>query len=361
MPQPSFESTDLPDLQARTHCVLIPRDPNYIYAYWNYAQGDIDGLRDQLKFEGGGSQLILRVYDITLVKFNGSNANHAWDLDVGYSIRNWYIHVWQDNAEYCAELGLRYGENSFIPLARSNIVNTPPKTASKRNDLIWQDIKAHRESQPFIKENIKDRYQGLMQQQLKKRLLKLKYPRRARIYQLTAQDIREYYMKLFNWVSRRGRRKVKVPSIEDIIKGKLKGISWQKVRPSLTCPELISQTHPGSSKGSLGAQGASEKLSGIQSTASEGRLIKRKFFFEIWTELIVHGRTEADAAVWLNQKGVKLNPDGTFSLHYALPDGNIPLKFIAQSSDGIEERKINTGVEREKTVGFTKMKEGSVG
>ena len=113
MPPSSFDSTDLPALQSRTHCVLIPRDPNFIYAYWDYSQEDIDRVRNQLKFESGDSQLILRVYDITLVKFNGSNANHTWDLDVGFSTKNWYIHVWQDNADYCAELGIQLRRKSF--------------------------------------------------------------------------------------------------------------------------------------------------------------------------------------------------------------------------------------------------------
>ena len=88
--------------------------------------------------------------------------------------------------------------------------------------------------------------------------------------------------------------------------------------------------------------------------ASEGRLNKREFFFEVWTELVVHGRTEPDATVRLNQKEVPLNPDGTFSLRYALADGEIPLKFIAQSSDGVEQRHINTSVERERTISFPK-------
>ena len=113
MPPSSFDSTELPALQPRTHCVLIPRDPNFIYAYWDYTQEDIDQLRNQLKFEGGDSQLVLRVYDITRIKFNGSNANHTWDLDVGFSTKNWYIHVWQDNADYCAELGIQLLGKSF--------------------------------------------------------------------------------------------------------------------------------------------------------------------------------------------------------------------------------------------------------
>jgi len=357
MTQSIFDSTDLPTLQPRTHCVLIPRDPNFIYAYWDYTQEDIDRLRNQFKFEGGDSQLVLRVYDISLVKFNGSNANHTWDLDVGYSNKNWYIHVWQDNAEYCVELGLRSSENHFVVLTRSNIVTTPPKTSSKRNDLIWQDIKAHSESRPYLKENIKERYEGLIQKQGKKKLLHVKQSRKPRVYQLTLEDIRDYYMKLFNWVSPRGRSKTRakaqIPSMEDILKRSPGNIFWQKVKAVVTSPQ--GRTPQGASMGLLDNKGASENLLGSKSGASEGRLNNRKFFFEVWAELIVHGRTEADATVWLNTQGVKLNPDGTFSLRYSLPDGEIPFKFIAQSSDGIEQRHIYTHVEREKTIGFPKM------
>ncbi len=354
MPQSGFESTELPALQSRTHCVLIPRDPNFIYAYWDYTQEDIDRARNQLKFESEDSQLILRIYDITGVEFRGSNANYSWDLDVGFTSKNWYVHVWQDNADYCAELGIRSGNNHFIPLTRSDVVHTPPKSMSQRNDLIWQDIKAHKESQPYIKETINERYRNFMQKRSKQKHINAKKSQSQRNYYLTAQEIRDYYMRLFSKVSRKHRLKAmgKVLSLKDILKGQLKGESWQKVRPIMTSFDLIKHTHPGASQ--MGEKGASENLFSSQG-ASEGRLNKRKFFFEIWTELIVYGRTEHDAAVWLNQKGIKLNPDGTFSLRYALPDGEIPLKFIAQSSDGVEQRHIYTRVEREKTIGFPKM------
>jgi hypothetical protein len=352
MPRSSFNSTELPALQSRTCCVLIPRDPNFIYAYWDYTREDIERVRHQFKAESKAAKPILRVYDITGIKFNGSNANHTWDLEPGYSTKNWYIQVWQDNADYCVEIGLGHGEH-FIPLKRSNTVRTPPKSASKRDDLIWQDIKANRESQPYIKENIKEHYHGIKQQLLRKRSHGAKQPKAGSLYYLTAQDIRAYYMRLFSSVSKKGRGKK--ASLEDILKLKSKNISWQKVRPLITNPDVIKSAHPGASMGLAEQKGASESLFSHQPGASEGRLKNRKFFFEIWTELIVHGRTEPDAAVWLNQKGVKLNPDGTFSLRYALADGEIPLKFIAQSSDAVEQRHINTSVERERTIYFPKM------
>jgi len=363
-----FDSIELPALQSHTHCVLIPRDPNFIYAYWDYTEKDIKHLHRQQKIKPKDSQLILRVYDTTLVDFDGSNANHTWDLEVGFLTKSWYIHVWQDNANYCAELGIRSKDGHFVSLTRSNAVRTPPKASSRRNDLIWQDIGPNKESQPYIKENnqdIRESFQGhaqeiapqpskkeLVEERSRKEVQKEKKFVPVRIYRLTAEDIRDYYMKLFARVSSRGRSKLKARaiSIEDILKGKLKGLSWQKSQPFIVRPDLIQKMHPGASEN----RGASELLvSG--SGGSEGRLKKREFFFEVWTELIVHGRTEPDAAVWLNEKGVKLNPDGTFSLRYALVDGEIPLKFIAQSSDAIEQRHINTSVEREKTVSFPKM------
>jgi hypothetical protein len=255
--------------------------------------------------------------------------------------------VWQDNADYCAELGMRCGENRFVSLIRSNTVHTPANASSKRDDLIWQNIKIHRESQPYIKENTKGRYQGLTEKPSGKKSRQAKQSSQARIYQLTAQDIRDYYMKLFGSVSAKR-------------KGVAANISWEKVRPLDFITHLKQKVHLGHSLGASENQrgpagGASEHLSSPSSGASEGRLNKRKFFFEIWTELIVHGRTEPDAEVFLNQKGVKLNPDGTFSLRYALPDGEIPLKFIAQSSDGVQQRHIQTRVEREKTISFPKI------
>lgn len=358
-----IDSTDLPALDPHTHCVLMPRDPDFIYAYWDYSQEDIDQLRHKFRIESAEEQLFLRVYDITHIEFDGSNARHTWDIEVDFSSRNRYIHVWQDNADYCVALGMFSSEDHFIPLVRSNMARTPPKSASKRDDLIWQDIKVNKESQPYIKEDIHQYYQDLIQQHSKKKSTKAKHPPKAQVFLLSPQDIKSYYMRLFSGVSKKGRGHGL--TLEDILKSKLKGSLLQKVEPRLSYPDLLKKIHPGASqvfleKGSSqehvsSPAGASENSGFSPAGASEGRLRKRKFFFEVSTELIVHGRTEPDAAVWLNHQGVKLNPDGTFSLRYSLPDGEIPLKFIAQSSDGVEQRHINTGVERAITIGFPKM------
>jgi hypothetical protein len=74
----------------------------------------------------------------------------------------------------------------------------------------------------------------------------------------------------------------------------------------------------------------------------------RKFWFELNCELIVYGATEPDASVTVQGKPVELRPDGTFTLRFALPDGQQTIDASAVSSDGLEERII-TPIVRRKT------------
>jgi hypothetical protein len=88
---------------------------------------------------------------------------------------------------------------------------------------------------------------------------------------------------------------------------------------------------------------------GITSAASpvKKRLKERKFWLVVDCELIVYGATEPDAKVTVQGKPIKLRPDGSFTLRYALPDGKqvIPVKAI--SADEIEERTITPTVTRD--------------
>ncbi len=88
---------------------------------------------------------------------------------------------------------------------------------------------------------------------------------------------------------------------------------------------------------------------GITSAASpvKKRPKERGFWLMVDCELIVYGATEPDAEVSVQGKKIKLRPDGTFTMRYALPDGKqvVPVKAI--SADKIEERIITPIVTRE--------------
>jgi hypothetical protein len=65
------------------------------------------------------------------------------------------------------------------------------------------------------------------------------------------------------------------------------------------------------------------------------------------TELIVYGATESDAKVTVQGRPIKLRPDGTFSLRFALPDGKQVIPVAATSSDEAEKRVITPIVNKE--------------
>lgn len=64
----------------------------------------------------------------------------------------------------------------------------------------------------------------------------------------------------------------------------------------------------------------------------------RAFWFNINAELIVYGATEPDARVVIDGHVVALRPDGTFSLRFALPDGDYQLSAVATAADAHDER-----------------------
>jgi hypothetical protein len=73
---------------------------------------------------------------------------------------------------------------------------------------------------------------------------------------------------------------------------------------------------------------------------------ERGFWFVLDAELIVYGATAPDAAVTVQGRPVKLRPDGSFTLRFALPDGTQRIEATARSADGVEERTITPTVTR---------------
>ncbi|HUW35048.1 MAG TPA: DUF4912 domain-containing protein [Planctomycetota bacterium] len=73
---------------------------------------------------------------------------------------------------------------------------------------------------------------------------------------------------------------------------------------------------------------------------------KRGFWLNVDVELIVYGATEPDAHVTVQGNTIKLRPDGTFTLRFAMPDGKQTIDVTAESADGKETRTITPEVER---------------
>jgi hypothetical protein len=128
-----------PDYQD-TRLVLMVRDPYWLYAYWNVNTE----TRMRLAASSGRKyeelQLVLRVYDVTDIKFNGSNSNYYFDINLHNITNNWYINVSNPNRSFCADLGYMQENGSFVTIVRSNIVTTPRDSVSDVIDEEWMII-----------------------------------------------------------------------------------------------------------------------------------------------------------------------------------------------------------------------------
>lgn len=73
----------------------------------------------------------------------------------------------------------------------------------------------------------------------------------------------------------------------------------------------------------------------ISSPAGGAELpVHKGFWFNVNAELVIYGATEPNAQVTLGGRPIKLRSDGTFSCHFALPDGRFALAAVAISGDG---------------------------
>jgi hypothetical protein len=92
----------------------------------------------------------------------------------------------------------------------------------------------------------------------------------------------------------------------------------------------------------LGGEMGSGAVGSLAISSPVGKPRARGFWFRVGTELIVYGATEPDAKVTLQGQPVKLKPDGTFSVRFALPDGEQVIPAVAESKDGVERRTITS-------------------
>lgn len=115
--------------------VLLARDPHWLYAYWDFNATRFSDVHSRL--EGNEHSLVLRVFDVTYLEFNGRNAWNVTDIELAPFATNWYIPVPQAETAYCAEIGYRSHNVQFVALGRSNIVTTPRADLSPSTSVRW--------------------------------------------------------------------------------------------------------------------------------------------------------------------------------------------------------------------------------
>jgi hypothetical protein len=273
-PPPPQPPRDVPDEYGDTKLVLLIRDPEWAYAYWEIN----DETRNQLNIPRNGHpyRQVLRIFKITGRQWPEEAAHYFFDVDVSNDAQSWYIHMPEADEAWCAELGIIDDEENFIPICRSNPIQTPRNSISEHVDSEWMVVEESFE----------------------------------KITRLSSAALDAQL---------RGESYAGSESILRHIQRQLTGVLHGE-RAALS--------------------------SGIFSSESTVAMQDKNFWLQVHTELILYGATEPDARVTVQGQPVVLNPDGTFSVRFALPDGEQVLEVRARNADGDLEESVTPVVLR---------------
>ncbi len=303
---------DLPDGYGDSRLVLLPRDPQWAYAYWDISNEHKEDLRQQ-----GGQQLMLRLYDVTDIDQSTQAPHSMQQYGCHEMARSWYVEIPVSDRDYTAEIGYLTADDRWLMLARSAAVRVPPvyPSAWAKDRFVTVDW-----SETLIGRTVADL---------------------GRPDEDARSDVSD------------DRATAEFPPVSEALLALTQEQAAMRVAGSLF--GSMQQLPPGalSDSGMASSQVSSFNLSGLTMSGigigsggfeMPGR--SRKFWLVADAELIVYGATEPDATLTIGDRTVPLNPDGTFRFHISFPDGKIDYPIRAVAVDGEQSRSITLNFER---------------
>jgi hypothetical protein len=320
---------DLPAGYGESRIVLLPRDPQWAYTYWDIPNDHKEELRRQ-----GGQTLALRIYDVTDIDLDYQSPHSLQEYPADELAREWYLPIPVSDRDYVIDVGYRTADGGWLVLARSARVHIPPVYPS---DWI-EDV--------FITVDFEEDLRAKTFYEL--------VPPSKKLPTAAASGGNPIYEQIFGLAESAEAQRVA---------GSLFG-SIQHV-PGSAAPEqaLSSYVFP-SGVGMWAVPNVSGLtmsgvgMSGFSAGAVPAR--PRKFWLVADAELIVYGATEPDANVTIGGRPIKLNSDGTFRFQMSFQDGLIDYPILAIAADGEQSRSIHMKFERETPSRNTNTKDEAV-
>ncbi len=329
---------DLPAGYGESLVVLMPRDPEWAYTYWDIPNDRKEELRRQ-----GGQQLALRIYDVTDVNLDTQSPHSIQEYPCDELAREWYVPIPVSDRDYAIDIGYRCGDGRWLVLARSAPVRVPPIYPSD-----W----------------IEDHFITLdWEEDLRGKTFATLVPPSKKMAEAAAAAPGAYsngsaiYEQIFGMAESAEAMRVagSMFGSQQHVAGSIQqaGIHEQALS-SYVFPSGVGMwavpTMSGLTMSGVG-------MSGVGFAAP---MRPRQFWLVADAELIVYGATEPDATVYVGGQPIKLNADGTFRFQMSFQDGLIDYPIFAVAADGEQNRAIHMKFERETPERRTNTKEEAV-
>ncbi|MEM7648815.1 MAG: DUF4912 domain-containing protein [Cyanobacteria bacterium P01_A01_bin.70] len=319
---------DLPSGYGESRIVLMPRDPQWAYTYWDIPNSHKEELRRQ-----GGARLALRFYDVTDIDMNYQAPHSLQQYECDEMAREWYLPIPVSDRDYAIEIGYLCNDGRWLLLARSAQVHIPPVYPSD-----W--IEDH-----FMTVGWDQDLRGTT-------ITTLTHPTK-RVE--TAYGSNELYEEIFGMAE-----SAEAQRIAGSLFGSMQHVPGSAVSSfAMPVSSYVFPSGVGMWAGEVPTM-SGLTMSGAGFSASAPPVRPREFWLVADAELIVYGATEPDATVTVGGKPIKLNSDGTFRFQMSFQDGLIDYPIFAVAADGEQNRAIHMKFNRETPYRRTNTKEDAV-
>ncbi len=134
------EDISVPDTYNKDKLVAMPVNPHWIHMYWDLSYANREFLKSQEV-----KRIVLRVYDVTFIEFDGTNAHRTFEVTIDInSLKNYYMNVPMPGAHYLVELGYYDVNGNYKYVLRSNLCRVPVNSPSQSTRERWMDLRKRR-------------------------------------------------------------------------------------------------------------------------------------------------------------------------------------------------------------------------
>lgn len=328
---------DLPDGYGESRIVLMPRDPQWGYTYWDTPDEHKQEVRRQ-----GGQKLALRIYDVTDVDLSYQAPHNLQQYDCDEMARDWYVPIPVSDRDYIAEIGYLTADGRWLMLARSAPCRIPPVFPSDWYEdyfatIEWEEDLRGKTFATLIPPSRKLETGNPIYDQIFGMAESAEAMRVAGSLFGSMQHVPGSVFGSMQMVSESALSSFVFPS----------GVGMG-FAPGVGVPGV--PTFSGLTMSGIG-------MSGVGFSASMPPIRARKFWLVADAELIIYGATEPDATVTIAGRPIQLNPDGTFRFQMSFQDGLLDFPIMAVAADGEQNRAIHMKFTRETPLRHTNTKD----
>ncbi|MEG4348850.1 DUF4912 domain-containing protein [Microcoleus sp. LAD1_D5] len=352
---------DLPNGYGESRVVLMPRDPEWAYTYWDIPNARKEELRRQ-----GGQQLALRIYDVTDVNLDIQSPHSIQEYPCDELAREWYVPIPVSDRDYAIDIGYRCADGRWLVLARSAQVRVPPVYPSD-----WIEDQ-------FITLDWEEELQGKTFAELVPPAKKM--AQAANGFGFSTENA--IYEQIFGMAESAESLRVAGSIFGSMqhVAGSVQQVGiHEQALSSYVFPSGVGMwaapTMSGLTASGVGMSGLTMSGVGMSGLTMSGfgmsgvgmsgvgfaaPMRPRQFWLVADAELIVYGATEPDATVYVGGQPIKLNADGTFRFQMSFQDGLIDYPIFAVAADGEQNRAIHLKFNRETPERRTNSKQDAV-